>query len=801
MRKLALWIETLLDDIQRGVRSLRRSPGLVAVSAASLGLGIGVNVLLYMGVSTIYFHQPTIASAGRVVGIEPGNANQFSYPNYLDLQQVRSFDGIVGFRTSTLNLGSGDRVTPVGIVNVTANFFDVLGITTMHGRTFSTSDAAAEREPRLVVVTFGFWRNRLQADPHAVGRTLTLNGESFVVAGVLPESFKAMTGWIAPQLYVPLSRLTLPTLNDRGSPSLTVLARLAPDVSSEQAQAAVTALGASLERAYPAENERLAQPATLFPASELQFRGTPAGFRAAATMALVAAGLVLTIACINVMGLLMVRAAQRRPEIAVRMALGAGRRRMVQALLVEALLVVLVGAAVGLPLAFLLNQIPFVNNMAVMQDAMAVDGRLIPFALAIIISSTIVCGLVPALRSTRHDRIADARSSASGLTPRLGLRQGLVVVQLAMSLVLVVATLLCVRSQGHITQVDVGFDLEPGVVARFGLDSTRYPDDERPRFAERVVERIEQIPGVSSVAAATLVPLGGDSLVRSFHPAGRTDIHGTRPATFSVGPRYFQSLGIRFLKGRDFDRSHAPGTPVVAIVNETFARTYFRDTDALGQRVQTADDPEATIIGVVRDHRIDTIGEAPKSVVFYPYSQRPGRLIVHARTTVDPEGLISAIAKAVDEVDPRAPVTIDTRRRSASLELTMRGVATAMVGGIGLVGLLLAMVGLYGVMTYVAASRTAEVGVRMALGASARRIRREMLQRGGAVVAIGVAAGGAASAVVMPALRTFLAGISPFDPAAFALAAAILAVAGLGASYMPAFRASRVDPIRALRES
>jgi putative ABC transport system permease protein len=347
-------------------------------------------------------------------------------------------------------------VTPVGIVNVTANFFDVLGITTMHGRTFSTSDAAAEREPRLVVVTFGFWRNRLQADPHAVGRTLTLNGESFVVAGVLPESFKAMTGWIAPQLYVPLSRLTLPTLNDRGSPSLTVLARLAPDVSSEQAQAAVTALGASLERAYPAENERLAQPAALFPASELQFRGTPAGFRAAATMALVAAGLVLTIACINVMGLLMVRAAQRRSEIAVRIALGAGRRRLVQAMLVEAVLVVLVGAAVGLPLAFLLNQIPFVNNMAVMQDAMAVDGRLIPFALAIIISSTIVCGLVPALRSTRHDRIA-VRSSAWDLTARLGLRQGLVVVQLAMSLVLVVATLLCVRSQGHITQVDVGF--------------------------------------------------------------------------------------------------------------------------------------------------------------------------------------------------------------------------------------------------------------------------------------------------------------------------------------------------------
>ena len=801
MRNGAIWIETLREDIGRGLRGLGRSPGLVAVSAVSLGLGIGVNALLYMGVSTIYFHQPTIARADRVVGVEPGNANQFSYPNYLDLQGVNNFDGVVGFRTSSLNLGSGDRVTPVGILNVTANFFDVLGITVMQGRTFAAAEAAAEREPRLVVVTFAFWQRRLQADPNIVGRTLTLNGEPFMITGVLPERFKAITGWMAPQLYVPVSRLTMPTLNERGSPSLTVLARLSTDATPVQAQAAVTALGASLERAYPAENERMAQPASVFPASELQFRGTPVGFRAAATMALMAAGLVLIIACINVMGLLMVRAAQRSQEIAIRIALGAGRRRLVQAMLAEALLVVLAGAAVGLPLAFLLNRIPFVNQMALMQDAMAIDSRLIPFALAIIVGATAVCGLVPALRSTRLDGTAGVRSSVDAVTPRLGPRQGLVVAQLAISLVLVVATMLCVRSQEHITHVDVGFDLERGIVARFGLDSVRYPDDERPRFADRIVERIEHIPGVSSASAATLVPLGGDSLIRSFHPAGRTDIPGTRPSTFSVGPRYFQALGIPFVQGQDFDRTHVAGGPVVAIVNETYARTYFRNTQALGQRVQTANEPDATIIGVVRDHRIDTIGEAPKSVVFYPYALRPGRLIVHAKTTVDPEALVSAIARAIDDVDPSAPVSIDTRRQSASLEMTMRGVATTMVGGIGLVGLLLSMVGLYGVMTFIAASRTAEVGVRMALGASASRIRVEMLQRGGSVVAIGVVAGAAASAVVMPALGTFLAGISPFDPAAFSLAAAILAIAGLGASYVPAFRASRVDPIRALRNS
>src|SRR5262245_23158859 len=749
MRHVAIWIESLWEDVRRGLRGLSSSPGLVAVSAASLGLGIGVNALLYMGVSTIYFHQPTIARADRVVGVEPGNANQFSYPNYLDLQGIDNFAGVVGFRTSSLNLGSGDRVTPVGILNVTANFFDVLGITVMQGRTFSAAEAAAEREPRLVVVTFAFWQGRLQADPNVIGRTLTLNGEPFMIAGVLPERFKAITGWMAPQLYVPVSRLTMPTLNERGSPGLTVLGRLSPDATPLQAQAAVTALGGSLERAYPAENERMAQPASVFPASELQFRGTPVGFRAAATMALMAAGLVLIIACINVMGLLMVRAAQRSQEIAIRIALGAGRRRMVQAMLLEALLVVLAGAAVGLPLAFLLNRIPFVNQMALMQDAMAIDGRLIPFALAIIVAATVVCGLVPALRSTRIDGTTGVRSSADAVTPRLGMRQGLVVVQLAISLVLVVATLLCVRSQEHIAQVDVGFDLERGIVARFGLDSVRYPDDKRPRLADRIVERIEQIPGVSSASAATLVPLGGDSLIRSFHPAGRTDIPGTRPSTFSVGPRYFQALGIPFLEGRDFDRTDVAGGSVVAIVNETYARTYFRNRLALGQRVQTANEPDATIIAVVRDHRIDPIGEAPKSVVFYPYAQRPGRLLVPEKTTVDSEALISAIARAIDGVDPSAPVSVDTRRQSASLELTMRGVATNMVGGIGLVGLLLAMVGLYGVMTYIAASRTAEVGVRMALGASANRIRVEMLQRGGSVVGTGAVAGAAGSMLVM----------------------------------------------------
>ena len=797
---ISVWAEGLWRDIRHGARSLLRNPGLVAVSALSLGLGIGVNTILYMGVSTIYLHEPTMVDPDRVVGVEPGNANQLSYPDYRDLQEVASFEGVAGFRMSGMNLGSRERATPISIVNVTANFFEVLGVVPARGRLFSPVDDASERDPRTVVVTDDFWRSRLQADPNAIGQSVTLNGQPFSVVGVLPPDYRAVSGWIAPDLYVPVSRLTLPTVGERETPSLTVLGRLRGGLTRAQAQQAVTALGASLERRYPEQNKGMAGPARVFPAGEIQFRGATRGFRAGVGMLTILAGLVITIACLNVMGLLMARAARQRREMAIRLAVGGGRWRVVQAMLVEAWLLVLAGAAVGLPLAFLLNEIPFIGSMTQMRDATTLDGRLLPFSLALVAGATLVCGLVPALRSTRARVIAEVRQTGETATPRLGARNTLVGAQVAMSLVMVVASALCVRSQIHISRVDVGFDLEQGVVARFGLDATQHPVTERPLLAERLVERIALIPGVTSAAAANIVPLGGDSLVRSFHPAGRTDIPGTRPSTFSVGPSYFRTMGIPFLRGEDFDASHVQGSRVVAIVNETYAKTYFPGRDATGQAVQTEDEPEAVVIGIVRDHRIDTIGEAPKSVVYYSYAQRPAGLTVHARTTT-PDALVAAIAQAVDDIDSTLPVRVETRQRAASLELSMRGLATAIMGTMGGVGLLLAMVGVYGVMAYVAASRVPEVGIRMALGASAARIRREMLRRALVLVAGGVGAGAAASLLVMPVMSTFLAGVSPFDPTAFAGAALLLALAGVAAAYLPARQASTVDPIRALRST
>jgi len=796
---IAPWIDGVWQDLRHGVRSLRRSPGLVAVSALSLGLGIGLNTILFMGIRTVYGHEPTMVAPEEVVGVEPGYANQFSYRDYVDLKSSGIFTDALGFRTGGLNLGSSGRVTPTSLLVVTANFFDMLGVRTQAGRTFTAAEAAPERNPRLAVVTASFWRNWLRGDPAAIGESLVLGGEPFTVIGVLPDDYRAVFGWIGPQIYVPISRLTLTALEDRSAPSMSVLARLKPQTTTAQAQTAVTSFVAALERTYPDRLTAKGRSVRIYPAQAAQFRGAELGYQALRTLSLITGALVLLIACVNVAGLLMARAAERRREIAVRVAVGAGRARVVQAMLVESLLLVATGGVLGLTLAYALGWAPLASEMAPLRNAIALDARMLPYALPLILLTTVLCGVLPALRATRASVLDDVRQSGEGATPRTWMRQTLVVGQLAMSLFLVVATLLFVRSQIRIGHTDLGFDLDHGVVARFGLDQRQYPGEARAEFAERLVERIAQVPGVSVATVANFVPLGGDSLLRSFHPAGRTDIPGTRPSTYSVGPEFFRVLGIRLVRGREFARTDRAGGAPVAIVNETFAKTYFAGRDVLGQHVQTEDELDAEVVGVVRDHRIGTIGEAPQSVVYYPFFQRPRNLIIHARTS-SPDGLVGPLLRAIDDVDATVPVGAMTLRNATSLELNMRRLGTMLMGVMGAVGLLLAMIGLYGVMAYLAASRTAEVGIRMAFGASQLRIRQEMLLRALTVVGKGVGLGALASLGLTPLFRTFLAGVSPFDPVAFAGASILLTMIGILAGYLPARRSSRLDPMRALRQ-
>jgi predicted permease len=428
------------------------------------------------------------------------------------------------------------------------------------------------------------------------------------------------------------------------------------------------------------------------------------------------------------------------------------------------------------------------------------DRQLLLPGLFLVALTTLLCGVAPALRSSKMNLLAGLRKGGSGATGRVNLRSAFIMGQVALSLTLLVVSSLCLRSQLRIVGIDLGFDLDHGVVTRFNVEPVRGPLNARLAFADRVVERVEQIPGVQSAAVTALVPLGGDALVASFHPAGRSDIPGTRPSTLSVGPHYFETLSIPVLQGREFDATDRDGTPAVAIVNQTFVNTYFSGQRALGQRIEIGGESDAEIVGIVRDSKIDTIGEAPKSVVFYPYAQRPRRLTVIARTTGNPAATLSAFRAAIGELDATASVTIGTLRDAASTELTMRRVGTQMVGAIGILGLLLTSIGLYGVVSYLVASRSAELGIRMALGATVRQLHLEVLRHAARLVGGGIAIGVAASLLVTPVLATFLAGLSPADPIAFVTAAAVLMIVACGASYLPARRVARVDPLLALRE-
>lgn len=798
---MATWLGSLGQDLQYGLRNLRRAPALVVVSVLSLGLGIGLNLTLYAGVQTIFQHQPSMDRPEQVVGVEPGNGRQFSYENYRDLRDSGTFAATVGFRIAAMNRRVGDDLERVGVLVVTDNFFDGLGIRARLGRAFTAGEAAPERSPRVAVIDHRYWQGRHGANPRIVGETLTLDGEVFTIVGVLAEQHRAITGFMGPSIYVPVSSLTLPTLTDRGSPALTVLGRLAEGDTTGRAQARVTALGATLEQRFPEINEGLSQPAQVFGADAIQFRGTPAGFRLMPIVLLALFGLVLLIGSVNVAGLLLARTVSRRHELTLRSALGASRARVVQALLAESFLLAAFGASAGLGLMVLVSRSDWLGTgpLSGIAQVFSIDARLLLPAALLVAVTTLLCGAAPALGSTRTNLVAGLRAGATGSTARLGLRSAYVVGQVALSLVLLVVASLCWRSQSRIATIDLGFDLEHGVVARFSTETPRDPVSRRA-FIDQVIERVETIPGVARATVAGIVPLGGDALVASFHPAGRTDIPGTRPSTLSIGPGYFATLAIPVIEGREFDVGHRADAPAVAIVNRTFAATYFPGRSAIGEPIEIGGEAYAEIIGVVRDSKIDTIGEAPKSVVYYPFAQRPRRLTVIARTSGDPDALVPAVRAAVNALDASAKVDVSTLREAASLELGMRRAGTEMVGAIGLVGVLLTAIGLYGVVSYLVASRTAELAIRMTLGATARMLLVEVVRHAARLVGAGIVIGGLLALLVTPGLAVFLAGISPADPLAFIVAAALLLLIALAASYIPARRVSRVDPLVALRD-
>lgn len=805
-------MDNLLADLRRAARLLSASPGLVLVSVLSLGLGLGANLTLFSFLRAAFFYQPDVAEPERVVGVQPGNSNQYSYLNFRDLQESGIFESVAGFRRVQLNLRVGGEPERVPGLAVTVHFFTALGIPAGIGRTFDAAEAAPERPPRIAVLSHAFWQQRFGGSAATIGQSVTINGEPFDIIGVLPEGHRAITPREDPGIYVPISALVLPTIDDRrNGNALDVLGRLRPGATREQAQAAATVLGQQLAKAYPNDNEGMERPATILPLRIREFGGWQEPvFISAILFALV--GLVLLSACANVAGLLLARIAHRQREIAVRVALGAGRGRLLQMLLTEsfglALVGVMAGGALFLTLARMLQTVglpAFLGSVTLQLD---VDASVLAFALSLTFVTGILCGLVPALRATQTDVAAEMKSGdGHGASGRLWLRHAFVVAQVAASVILLVVSSLLLRSLVRVTTLDPGFDIDRVSVAMINVDAQRYALDGGLPLSQRIVERVESMPGVGAVSVAGILALGPDM------SATRLQVDGMAPGTIgsrtflnSVGPRYFATLGIPFVSGRDFAATDRDGAPPVAIVNEALARSYFPGENPIGKRVRRSErEPYCEIIGVVRDSKFGSMGEESMPVFYSAYMQRPRistqirPVILHVRTAGAPAAIVPELRRAIAEVDSTVFADVRTLRDATGGEAQLRQFGTQMIGTIGAVALLLATIGLYGMMAFVVSSRTREIGTRMALGAGTGRILWNVLAQGLRLVAIGIAVGGVLSWMLGQMLRGALAGLSPADPIAFGSAILVLTFTGVAAIYFPARRAARLNPVDALR--
>jgi predicted permease len=805
-------IDSLLQDARRAARVLLGSPGLLAVAVLSIGLELGVNLTLFTAVRAVFFHTPSLADPHRVVGVEPGNSNQFSYLNFRDLQESGIFESVAGFRRVTLNLRGRDQVERVNGFAVTANFFEMLGVSAAIGRPFTAAEAAAEKQPRLAVLSFRFWQLHFNEDPGVIGQRLTLNNASFDVIGVLPESYRAVGPTDAPDLYVPLSALVLPTMVNRNNGNaLGVLGRLRPGTTREQAQAAVTTLGRQLEQAYPRDNGGMGQPARLVPLQVREFGGWQEPLLISSVL-LTLFGLVLLSACANVAGLLLARLARRRREIAVRIALGASRGRLVRMLLAESFGLAGLGAAAGgllfVWLAPVLRTISLPGGLGSMQLSLHVDATVAFYALALVLGTGLLCGIVPAWGATRSQVAADIQSGESyGATGRLWMRHAFVVAQVAASVTLLVISALLIRSLVRMAGTHPGFDLDRGLVASVTLEADRYALDGGLPLGERIVEALGGMPGVESSSFAGIVALGMETSSTRLQVEGHApSTAGARTFLNSVGPGYFSTLGIPVVAGREFDARDRQGSPEVAIVSEAFARAYFPGETALGRRVRRSErDAFAEIVGVVADSKHGTISEAPTPLFYAAYTQRPQvstqfrPLVIHVRSTGSPAGLLSDVRRAISALEPGAFIDVRTLRDATGAEAGLRRLGVRLFGILGLMALLLATMGLYGVMAFVVSSRTREIGTRVALGARSGQILRGVLGQGLRLIGAGIAIGALVSWLLARALVAGLAGLSPADPVAFGGASLILLLVGLAAGYFPARRAALLNPVEALR--
>lgn len=810
----------MLTDLRLAFRLLAKSPGFTLIAVLTLGLGIGANTAIFSFINTFFFNPLPFARPDELVAAYTSDERNSGYlpvsvPNFTDYNANNQvFAGMGSFGFAPVSMMIGTEPTNVQGELVTGNYFDLLGLKAALGRTFRADEYATIGSAPVLVLSHNFWTTRLAADPAVIGRTYTVNGHGFTVIGVMPQGFRGLNTFNNPSFWAPSTmyrEIYTGQIRDfyieRRALIWNPFARLKPGVSVAQAEAGLKPMAEKLAKDFPVANTgrslRLVPLAQAMIGPNFRNNVVQAG-----ALLLSLSGLVLLIACANVANLLLARASARQREVAVRIAVGADRGRLIRQFLTESMLLSLLGGLAGIAIAFWTKNILWSLRPPFIPDGVTVslDARVLGFGLVISLVTGLLFGLAPAWTTTKPELTTMLKEDSKGSapTPLLSFRNFLVAGQITLSVIALVIAGLFIRSMLHAQKVDPGWNMANLVTLTVNTSAQGYDQAGGLDYLRRALERVATIPGVTGAAAAngqllsftgrrTLKPQGNDENLRQ---------HGRLFNFLSVDPGYHRMIGIPLVSGRLFTESDDGMHPLVAIINETYAQLAWPNENALGKTIKLYNDERPVeVVGIVKTSTYNSIGEDPDPFVFFPAKQTyTGFAVIHVRTAADPAGLVATIRKELQSLDANMPLAnITTMDQLMQQNLWAPRTGAALLGAFGLLAVLLASLGVYGVMSYTVNRRAREIGIRMAIGAQPGDVMMMILNRGFLIAVAGLVVGLGAALFTARYFQNLLIGVPAGDPLTYAAIAVILAVVALFACWLPARRATKVDPLIALR--
>jgi putative ABC transport system permease protein len=812
-------MNNLIQDIRFGLRMLLKSPGISIIATIALALGIGANTAIFSVVNAVLLRPLPFPDPDSLVAVFETNLQlgqergSHSYPNFFDVRaQNTVFERIASYHdTNFVMTGSGEPVRLQGSV-ATADLLPLLGVAPMLGRTFHPDEDKPSKTGRVVILSHTLFQNRFGSDPSVLNQTITLDGRNYTIVGVMPPGFEFPIQNAPVDLWTTIAADASgsdPVTGQRGAHFLRVIGRLKPGITQDQAQSELTAIAARLEQQYPDQNSRRSLRA------ESAHAALVGEVRPMLILFLCAVAAVLLIACANVANLLLARATGRHKEMAIRSALGASRVRVIRQLLTESVLLSIAGGSVGLLLAVWWSDLLVALGKEDIPRALEVgmDWSVLGFTLVVSLVTGLIFGMAPAFHSSRTELVESLKENSRGGSEgarRVRLRNVLMVGELAMAVVLLVIAGLLIQSLYRLQQVNSGLQPENVLTFAVGLSEVKYNSDRQTQFFIDLKNRLESTPGVQSASTIYPLPLSGDRFSISFAIEGRPVPPQDEPSAdfFTTGVGYFRTMGIPLIKGRDFDDRDKHGSTPVIIVTETFARRHFPGEDPIGKRIEPGissiegeDSMMREIVGIVGDVRNRGLSTEPRAAYYVPATQVPfSQMVAVTKTAGEPRNLIPAVTRVVNGMDQDTPLfEVKSMEEYLSASVAAPRFSTTLLSIFAGVALVLTVVGLYGVMSYSVAQRTNEIGIRLALGAQSRDVLLMVVKHGSRLILIGLVIGLAVAFALTRWIASLLFGVKANDPFTFAAVALLLAIVALLACYVPALRATKVDPMEALR--